>query len=82
VYRVSKFTTQRGADILEEYGPERISVNSASDAGESSPSSLIDTALEFRRRGHSEAEVGRIFYSNPCLFFGQCAKWKLKAVGQ
>jgi hypothetical protein len=40
---------------------------------------LVDTALEFRRRGHSAQELEEIFYANPCRFFGQGAKWKLKA---
>jgi predicted metal-dependent TIM-barrel fold hydrolase len=78
IYPVSKVTPQRGADILEQFGTNMICVNSASDWGESSPSMLVDTALEYRRRGHSEREVEDVFYSNPCRFFGQCAKWKLK----
>jgi len=39
---------------------------------------LVDTALEYRRRGHSEREVADVFYDNPCRFFGQGGKWKLK----
>jgi predicted metal-dependent TIM-barrel fold hydrolase len=57
-----------------------ICVNSASDWGESSPSMLTDTALEFRRRGHSERELIDVFYNNPCRFFGQSNKWPLKTV--
>jgi hypothetical protein len=38
---------------------------------------LIDTLLEYRRRGHDEKEAGEVFYKNPCRFFGQCPKWKL-----
>jgi len=38
----------------------------------------IDTALEYRRRGRTERDVEDVFYNNPCRFFGQCAKWKLK----
>jgi predicted metal-dependent TIM-barrel fold hydrolase len=79
IYPVTKVTPQRGCDILEQFGPDMICVNSASDWGESSPSMLIDTALEFRRRGHSEAELTGMFYDNPCRFFGQSGKWKLKA---
>jgi hypothetical protein len=55
-------------------------VNSASDWGESSPSQLTDTCLEYRRRGHSEAEAVEVFYNNPCRFFGQSAKWKIKPI--
>jgi predicted metal-dependent TIM-barrel fold hydrolase len=80
VYAITKCTPQRAADILEMYGPEMICVNSAADWGESSPSSMVDTCLEYRRRGHSERECIEIFYNNPCRFFGQSSKWKLKAV--
>jgi len=76
VYPVSKVTPQRAVDILENFGPERICVNSASDWGESHPSMLIDTMLEYRRRGHDQAQATEVFYNNPCRFFGQCPKWK------
>ena len=64
--------------MLEQFGPQMICVNSASDWGESGPSNLTDTCLEYLSRGHSEAEVTEIFYNNPCRFFGQGSKWKLK----
>ena len=76
IYPVTKVTPQRGADILEMYGTEKICVNSASDWGESSPSMLTDTMLEYRRRGHSDAQLTEVFYNNPCRFFGQSPKWK------
>lgn len=75
IYPISKVTPQRAVDILEQFGPKMICVNSASDWAESGPSNLTDTALEFLRRGHSEAEATDIFYNNPCRFFGQCPKW-------
>lgn len=75
IYPVTKVTPARGVDILEANGPDRICVNSASDWGESHPSMLVDTMLEFRRRGHGQGEATEIFHNNPCRFFGQCAKW-------
>ena len=80
IYPVSKVTPARGVDILEQFGTDRICVNSASDWGESSPSMLTDTLLEFRRREHSEDEATRVFHDNPCLFFGQSPKWKIKPI--
>ncbi|MBV8780715.1 MAG: TatD family hydrolase, partial [Phycisphaerae bacterium] len=82
VYPVTKVTPQRAVDILEEYGPEMICVNSASDWGESSPSMLVDTALEFRRRGHTEPEATQVFHDNPCRFFAQSGKWPIAAIGK
>jgi len=79
IYPVSKVTPARGVDLLEKFGPEMICVNSASDWGESGPSNLTDTYLEFRRRGHDEAEAMEIFHNNPCRFFGQSGKWKMAA---
>jgi predicted metal-dependent TIM-barrel fold hydrolase len=78
IYPVTKVTPQRGVDILETYGPERICVNSASDWGESGPHMLVDTMLEYRRRGHTKEEAVNVFFNNPCRFFGQSGKWKIK----
>ena len=78
VYPWSKCTPQRAVDILEMYGRDRIWVNSAADWGESHPSQLIDTMLEFRRRGHTERQAFEVFYNNPCRFLGQNPRWTLK----
>jgi uncharacterized protein len=80
IYPVTKVTPQRGVDILESFGTDRICINSASDWGESGPHMLTDTLLEFRRRGHSEQLATEVFYNNPCRFFGQCPKWTLKPI--
>lgn len=78
IYPISKVTPQRGCDILEQFGPDMIMVNSAADWGESSPSMLTDTMLEYRRRGHGEREQLEVFYNNPCRFFAQSPNWKLQ----
>jgi len=78
IYPVTKVTPARGVDILEQFGPEMICVNSASDWGESGPHMLTDTLLEFRHRGHTEHEATEVFHNNPCRFFGQCPKWTIK----
>jgi len=78
IYPVTKVTPQRAVDILEIYGTDKICVNSASDWGESGPHMLTDTYLEFRRRGHGEADAAKVFFNNPCSFFGQSPKWKIK----
>lgn len=80
IYPVSKVTPQRAVDLVEMYGTQRLCVNSAADWGESSPSLLTDTYLEFRRRGHDEFEAIELFFNNPCLFFGQNPKWTLRPI--
>jgi predicted metal-dependent TIM-barrel fold hydrolase len=78
IYPVTKVTPQRAADMIETYGSKMLCVNSASDWGESSPSMLTDTCLEFLARGHSESEAMEIFFNNPCRFFGQSGKWRIE----
>ena len=77
IYPVSKVTPQRAVDIIETFGPQQLCINSASDWGESSPSQLTDTYLEFRRRGHDERSAVDLFFNNPCRFFRQSGKWKI-----
>jgi len=81
IYPVSKVTPQRAVDMLEQFGTDKVCVNSASDWGESGPSNLTDTYLEFRRRGHTEAESIAVFHDNPCRFFGQSGKWRVGPTG-
>lgn len=78
LYPMTKMSPKRAADILEIYGKERLLVNSSADWGPSSPFTLQDCALEYRRRGHSEQELIEIFHNNPARFLGQCAKFDVK----
>lgn len=78
LYPMTKMSPKRAADILEVYGKERLLVNSSADWGPSSPFTLQECALEYRRRGHSEQELIEIFHNNPARFLGQCAKFDVK----
>src|SRR5437667_7704221 len=60
IYPISKVTPQCGADILKQFGPEMMMVNSAADWGESSPPMLTNTCLEFVRRVDAEGETIQI----------------------
>src|ERR1043165_3389674 len=61
IYPVSRVRPQRAVDIIEVFGSKMLCVNSASDWGESSPSMLTDTYLEFRRRGNDERACSEVF---------------------
>jgi hypothetical protein len=78
IYPITKVTPQRAVDIVEMYGSKMLCINSAADWGESSPSMLTDTCLEFLSRGHSESEAMQIFFNNPCHFFAQSGKWRIE----
>jgi predicted metal-dependent TIM-barrel fold hydrolase len=77
LYPVTKCTPARAVDIIEEYGPERLCVNSAGDWGPSKPTAVPDLILEMRRRGHEEALIRRVVFENPRDFFSQSKNFQL-----
>ncbi len=76
LYPISKMTPHRAADLLENYGAERLLINAAADWGVSDPFNLHRCMLDFRARGHSEQELLDIFHNNPVRFMSQCPKFK------
>jgi predicted metal-dependent TIM-barrel fold hydrolase len=77
LYPESKCTPARAIDILEVYGTERIWMNSACDWGVSVPLAVPRTALEMRKRQHSDDWIDRVIFQNPIRFMSQSPKFKL-----
>jgi predicted metal-dependent TIM-barrel fold hydrolase len=75
LYPESKCTPARAIDILEVYGTERIWMNSACDWGVSVPLAVPRTALEMRKRGHSDEVIDKVIYKNPIEFMSQSSKF-------
>jgi uncharacterized protein len=71
LYPVSKCTPARACDMVEQFGPEKLLVNSAGDWGPSKPTAVPDFIMEMRRRGHSESLIRKMVYENPIEFFSQ-----------
>ena len=71
LYPNTKVSLARAVDIVEQYGPARLCVNSACDWGPSTPLAVPQFALEMRRRGHSEQAVRQIVLDNPIAFLQQ-----------
>jgi predicted metal-dependent TIM-barrel fold hydrolase len=71
LYPESKCTPARAIDILENYGAERIWMNSACDWGISIPLAVPKTALEMRKRGWTEQHADAVVYGNPLRFMSQ-----------
>jgi len=80
LYPITKCSPRRAVDLLEDYGSERILVNSSADWGPSDPFTLQECVMEFRRRGHSVQEAIDIFHNNPCEFLGQCPKFDITPI--
>ncbi|MEO6785284.1 MAG: TatD family hydrolase [Chthoniobacteraceae bacterium] len=71
LYPESKCTPARAIDILENYGAERIWMNSACDWGISVPLAVPRTVLEMRRRGWTEERADAVAFGNPLRFMSQ-----------
>jgi len=78
LYPVSKCTPARAADMVEQFGSERLCVNSAGDWGPSQPTAVPNFIFEMRRRGHSEALIRQVVYENPLQFFSQCRRFQFQ----
>ncbi len=79
LYPISKCTPARAVDILDDYGAEKLWMNSACDWGESVPLAVPHTALEMRRRGWAAEAIDRVIYQNPIRFLSQSPKFKAPA---
>ncbi|MGA2619274.1 MAG: TatD family hydrolase [Thermoguttaceae bacterium] len=76
LYPTTKATPERAADMVEQFGPERILVNSSADWGPSDPMAVPEFILAMARRGHPDSLIRRIVYENPLRFFNQSVNFQ------
>jgi hypothetical protein len=57
--------------ILEQYGVERVIINSACDWGVSDPLAVPKTVALLRERGFGDEAVDRLVWDNPASFFAR-----------
>jgi uncharacterized protein len=81
LYPNTKISLARAADILERFGPDRITISSACDWGPSVPTAVPQFMLEMRRRGHSETLIRKVVFENPLEFLMQSGKFELPRLG-
>lgn len=83
VYPVTKLSPERFANIVEEFGTERMLVNSSADWGAADPLSVPKCAVELRRRGYPDGDVSKICWENPIDLFSRSGRLAplLDAVG-
>lgn len=75
LYPVTKCTPDRAADMIEQFGGERLLTNSAGDWGISKPTAIPDLIFQMRRRGYDESLIRRVVYDNPAEFFAKSGKF-------
>ena len=78
LYPESKCTTPRAIDMVEIFGAERLWLNCACDWGNSDPLAVPKTALEMRKRGHSEQTIDQLIYGNPLRCLSQTPKFSIE----
>jgi hypothetical protein len=71
VYPNTKMDEQRMASLVQQYGSERIIVNSAADWGVSDPLKVPKTVAKMFEMGIAEADIKKIVWDNPVAFFAQ-----------
>lgn len=76
IYPSTKMGTERMVDILIEYGPERIIVDSACDWGISEPLAVAKTALLAEQKGVDKEAIRLVCYQNALDAYGQSGQMK------
>ncbi len=76
IYPKTKMGNERMTEIVRQYGPERIMVNSACDWGISEPLSVPKTAALMIERGIPTDHIRAVTYFNALAAFGQSGQIK------
>lgn len=71
IYPFTKMGNERMVEIVKQYGPERIMINSAADWGISDPLAIPKTAVLMKRSGISLADIELVTYRNAISAFAQ-----------
>ncbi|MFD7460883.1 MULTISPECIES: TatD family hydrolase [unclassified Streptomyces] len=74
IYPETKMDEHRMVAVLEEYGTDRMLVNSAADWGRSDPLKTHRVGLAMLAAGFGEADVDRVLWRNPVEFYGQSGR--------
>ncbi|MEV0742228.1 TatD family hydrolase [Streptomyces sp. NPDC050549] len=77
IYPDTKMTPERMVRILQQYGTERILVNSAADWGNSDPLLTHATGRAMLDAGFDNDDVDRVLWRNPVTFYGQSGRLDL-----
>jgi uncharacterized protein len=74
IYPHTKMDEARMVALVKQYGTDRILVNSAADWGVSDPLKVPKTAEAMRAAGIAEADIEKVVWDNPLVFFAQSGR--------
>lgn len=77
IYPHTKMSESRMVALLQQYGSEKMIVNSAADWGRSDPLKVPKTGAAMLEAGFSEDGVDRVLFRNPIEFYSQSGRISL-----
>ena len=80
IYPNTKMSPQRMTAIVQEYGIERMIINSAADWGVSDPLMIPRTVLKMQQARIPDADIERLVWNNPVDFFAQSGRLDREAL--
>ncbi|HLT39957.1 MAG TPA: TatD family hydrolase [Enhygromyxa sp.] len=80
IYPDTKMDEARMVALVQQYGGERIIINSAADWGVSDPLKVPKTAAAMRAAGIGEDLITQICWNNPVRFFAQSGRLDLQEI--
>ncbi|MEU0089130.1 TatD family hydrolase [Kribbella sp. NPDC006257] len=79
IYPDTKMDPDRMVVILQQFGTERILVNSAADWGKSDPLRTYATGQAMLAAGFTADDIDQVLWRNPVAFYGQSGRLDLAA---
>jgi len=80
IYPNTKMDEDRMVALVQQYGTERIIINSAADWGVSDPLKVPKTVARMRQAGIPESDIETIAWRNPISFFAQSGRLAIEDV--
>ena len=80
VYPHTKLTEERVVSLIQQYGTEKMVVNSAADWGRSDPLKVPKTGNAMREAGFSDADIELVLFSNPINYYAQSGRISIEEV--
>ena len=74
IYPQTKMSKDRMVKLVQQYGVERILVNSSADWGMSDPLNIPKTAGLMKEANFSDADIEKLFWKNPIAFYENSGK--------
>ena len=82
IYPGTKMSEQRMVKLLQQYGTEKMVVNSAADWGCSDPLKVPKTGEAMLQQGFCTEQVSEVLFENPINFYAQSGRISLAEVRQ